>query len=123
MFAQVEQSCLDSAKMCSPSLNRIRPGCLAVAVTDTAPLPSMIAGLLAQYCRRSAAGLLKLTAPPATGSPKLLLTVTCSGVAKLESARVVWLSPPVRLSVNPRLSKAPMSTVTPVVRAKPADRC
>ena len=63
-------------------------------------------------------GAVKVTTAPATGSPKALVRVACSGANRAPTG-VAWLSPAVTVSVNPRDSNAPMSTMPLMGRLMP----
>jgi hypothetical protein len=54
-------------------------------------------------------GPVNVTTPPLTGSPTGLVTLKVSGLVKVVLTVVLWLSPPVFVSVKPCDSNAPMS--------------
>lgn len=91
---------------------------LAVAVVLACPPPT-VTRLLLRVVLAPLAGAVKTTWPPSTGSAPAPLTLTVRGAGNGALGGVLWLSPHVLVSVNPWLSKAPMSTAPPTERGRP----
>ena len=84
------------------------------------PLPLIVTGAVGEkFALAPEAGAVNVTCPPTTGSPKALVTPTTSGLAKGVLTVVCWLLPLTMEIAKPRLSKAPMSTALPTMRANP----
>ena len=84
---------------------------LAVALVLACPFAAMVALALPSAALAPEPGAANVTTPFCTGSLNALLTVVTKGAAKAVLTTVVCALPEVRVKVNPRDSKAPMSTV------------
>ena len=99
---------------------KLPPVRLAVTGTLACPEASSVAVVPAgNVAPAPLSGALKVTAPPATGSPNALLTATVNGTANGVVTGVSWPSPPATVTVKTRDSTAPMSIVPLTTRLMP----